>query len=77
MLTQCGGDPQYTANQIVARKNGDFVVPHSIRGMHTAAHQRTVHHVIVIERCQMSDLDHRRREHHLRIVGTGPELRRQ
>ncbi len=54
--------------EVVADQDGDRVAPARVGAGRAAAHQRLVHDVVVVQRREVGELDHRRGEHHLLVV---------
>ncbi len=64
------------AKQQVAGDDRDRVAPHRLRARHAPPHLRLVHHVVVVQRREVGDLDRLRRLDDRGVVA-GTELRRQ
>jgi hypothetical protein len=69
--------PRGGGEQVVAGQDCDVVAPPQVGAGCAPAHLRLVHHVVVVERGQMHQLDHRTGDRHLVGVRIRPQLRRQ
>ena len=74
---QPADQPRRRREQIVAGQDRDVVAPAGVGAGRAAADVRLVHHVVVVERGQVHQLDDRARDRHLPRVGVGPQLRGQ
>ena len=72
-----GDEPRGRREQIVARQDRDVVAPPGVRAGCTAPHLGLVHHVVVVQRRQVHQLDDGARDGDLPVVGIGTQLRGQ
>ena len=74
LRAEVGHEPGGVGEQVVAGEDRDGVVPAGVRGGGPAAHGGLVHHVVVVERGQVHQLDDGGRPYHLVVVAVA-ELR--
>ena len=58
LATESRNDLRCPGKEQVSGKNGNVIAPHLVCCLNAAAHRRAVHHVIVIERCQVGKFNH-------------------